>query len=445
MKNLLLFASLLLDTLAFGQPLAYLNQFATLTNSSAADDTGSYLLVDSTLQLFPSSTLYNKAITLRKFSNATGAEEWSREIWTNANTALGLTPLVALDPSGIYVAYAEPVSGGGRTPVVRKYNREGAVLWTQTLSNIPSEGPAGLLLAHGVIYVATVSQTGQIYRLDPNTGTTISTSPFSFGWPNLHMTASANAVFVVGGFAANNIFAFDLNGTPIWQRQLADGQTVALAQTALVYGDSLYVGGEPINTSRSILQRFDFNGNLLNSVSIATASTGNTRVRSLIASSSGILLGGSASGAIPGSTQIGTRDLFLQNYTANLSLLNTTIIGSSGVAFNNVKLATVGPSLQIAGTAVGNWPGNSITTPQSAFLARYTLPVITPPSLSEVLDTIQAPSINGFKGRVNSICQQLDNLRRDIESNRSNLFSSTQKDAAAASIATAQTALGCTQ
>jgi len=299
-------------------------------------------------------------------------------------------------------------------------------------------------VAHGVIYVAT-AQTNQLYRLDPNTGNTLSTSPLGFGSTSLYLTASANAVFVVGGFDANNIFAFDLNGNPLWQRQLADGQTVANAHAALVYGDSLYVAGDPINTGRSILQRFDFSGNLLNSVSIATASTGFTTAQSLAATSSGILLGGTTSGTIPGSTQIGPNDLFLQNYAANLSLLNTTIIGSPGFSFGDVKLAPVGLSLQIAGTAVGNWPGNSITTPRSAFLARYTLPVITPPSLSEVLDTIQAPSINGFKGRVNSICQQLESLKRDIESNRSNLFSSTQKDAAAASIATAQTALGCTQ
>lgn len=299
-------------------------------------------------------------------------------------------------------------------------------------------------MAQGVIFVAT-AQTNQLNRLDSNTGNTLSTSPLDFGSTRLHLTASANAVFVVGGMNSNNISAFDLSGNPLWQRQLAENQTVASAQAALVYGDSLYVAANPINTGRSILQRFDFSGNLLNSVSIATASTGFTTAQSLAANSSGILLGGTTNGTIPGSTQIGPNDLFLQNYTANLSLLNTTIIGSPGFSFGDVKLAQVGPSLQIAGTAVGNWPGNSITTPQSAFLARYTLPVITPPSLSEVLIAIQAPSINGFKGRVNSICQQLDNLRHDIESSHSNLFSSTQKDAAAASISTAQTALGCTQ
>jgi hypothetical protein len=435
----------IVPTIAVCQDIAYLHQFATLPNDMVADETGVYLTIDDTRTLFPASAVLNKAITFRKFGLLTGAEEWSRELWTNSNFGAGNGAFVAMDFSGIYVSLNEPLSSAtARKATVRKYHRAGSLEWISEITTSTQENIMAITAANGVIYVVTNSPgVGNIlYRLDPNSGAVLSATSGGSSQQVNRLKAGPSGVYSFGSVNPAVLRKFDFAGNFVWERAIAPGFTVGLA--LLVHPTGIYVGGPRQSDNEAFLVRFDENGNIVSSSSVASNPGGQVSIRVITAAADGILLTGTATGGLPGQIQKGTTDVFVRKQSFSGDVLQTYILGSPGFLFTPSAAALTGNTFFVYGLTSGTYPGNIPFDSMRAGLARINLPADAQRSLSSILAEIPSPAGNSLRNRANAICNQLSVLPQDIQNQRGPFISADQADLAIAKIGEVQTLMGCT-
>ncbi|MCU0244925.1 MAG: hypothetical protein MUC42_00025 [Bryobacter sp.] len=425
------------------QDLAYLHQFATIPNDMVADETGVYLTVDDTRAVFPGSNVLNKAITFRKFSLLTGAEEWSRELWTNANLGAGLGAYVAMDFSGIYVSLNVPLSANTRKATLRKYHRNGSLLWTSEITTSTQESIMAITAANGLVYAITNSPgVGNIlYRIDPNTGAALSVTPAGTSQQVNRLKAGPGGIYSFGSVNPALLRKFDLAGNLVWERAVTPGFTVGLA--LVVHPTGIYAGGQ--RGVEGFLVRFDENGNVVSNTTIAPNPAGNLSIRDLVAAPDGIFVMGTAAGGFPGQTQFGTLDTFVRKQTFGGDVRQTFVFGSPGFTLSPSASALAGNAFFVYGLTSGTYPGNVPFDFQRAALARINLPEADQRSLASILAEIPSPAGNSLRNRANAICNQLSGLLRDLQNQRGPLISPDQTDLAIAKIGEVQTLMGCTQ
>lgn len=439
-----LFLACIVPAVAACQELTYLHQFATIPNDMVADETGIYLTVDDTRALFPASPALNKVITLRKHSVLSGAEEWSRELWTDPNLGVAFGSSVARDFSGIYVSLNVPLTAATRNPTIRKYRRNGDLLWISELTASTQESIMTIAAANGVVYAVANSFAGNsLYRVDPNTGAVLSVTPAGSSQQVNRLDAGPGGVYTFGGVNPALLRKFDLAGNFVWERTVMPGSTVGLA--LLVHPTGVYAGGSRQDASEGYLVRFDENGNVVSSSSIAPNPGGQVVLNDIAAAPDGILLSGRADGGLPGQFQLGTVDTFIRKQSFNGDALQTFVLGSAGFIFTPSAVAATGDAFFLYGLTTGTYPGNPPFDNLRAGLARIDLPGSEQQSLASILAEITSPAANGPRNRVNAICNQFSSLLRDIQNQRGRLFPASQADLAIAKIGEVETLIGCSQ
>jgi outer membrane protein assembly factor BamB len=434
-------------TSAAAQNFVYLNQFATLAEDIQADVTGTYMTVDSTRQVFPTASQFGKVISLRKFNNQTGAEEWSRELVRNENVIFSLNPKVALDFSGVYVSYSEPsVSSALQTRVVvQKYHRDGTLLWRRELATVNNEAAGAVAAANGFVYVATLLQSGsgnQLYRLDPATGAVVGSTPAGPKTLVNGLGADSSGIYLLAGFSPLTVRKFDLNGLPVWVREVGAGSVSG--RDLLVHPSGIWAHAYQFSDQKAIVVRFDANGNTLLTDSFqSSSSAGAISPSSLVAVADGVIAAGAVSGGLAGVAGIGLADVYVRKYGFDGAVQSNLVAGQAGFEFFQPQFVFADGALQIGGRSNGTWAGNPPDNGTRALLGRLTLPVPPPQSLTSILDTIPGSSANPLRNRVGAVCNQLDSLLRDLQSQRGKQLPPVPADLAATKVGEAQTLLGC--
>lgn len=427
------------------QDLAYLHQFATIPNDMVADETGVYLTVDDTRAVFPGSNVLNKAITFRKFSPLTGAEEWSRELWTNANLGAGLGSYVAMDFSGIYVSLNVPLTASTRKATLRKYHRNGSLLWTSEITTSTQESIMAITAANGLAYAITNSPGvgNLLYRIDPNTGAALSVTPAGTSQQVNRLKAGPGGIYSFGSVNPALLRKFDLAGNLVWERAVTPGFTVGLA--LLVHPTGIYAGGSRQSANEGFIVRFDENGNVVSSGSIAPNPGGQVVVNDLTAAADGIFVSGRANGGLPGQIQLGMVDTFIRKQSFAGDVRQTYVLGSPGFTLTPSAAALTGNAFFLYGLTNGTYPGNAPLDNLRAGLARINLPEADQQSLASILAEIPSPAGNSLRNRSNAICSQLSALLRDLQNQRGPAIPAAQADLAIAKIGEVQTLMGCMQ
>lgn len=451
LRRILLALLLALPMIGEAQELMYANQFGTLANGLAADETGTYLTVDSTRQVFPAPGLFNRALTLRKFNNATGAEEWSRDLFFRADAPLPPTPRVALDAGGVYVSLAVNDVGFQRKAEVRKFGRDGTPLWTASLSNSTDEAVNDIAVANGVVYAVAFNNNnqGMLYGVNAETGTILFGTPVETGGFIIgRVVANGSGVYLTYGISPAILAKFSHGGLLEWERELLP--TALSADALFAHGTGIYAGGFSFSGQRGYLARFDPEGNRVLELVIEPTQPviDFVEIRTVTADSSGFYVGGRFRGLLDGQ---GTNlpnvpSAYVQKYSFDGELRWTKVIDEgTGTIFQWAGMAAVQGGLQIAGRSEGTFPGNPEDTGARALLARLLLPADPLPSISDILNQLHVAPANGLRGRISGICSQLDGFRRDVQRMRGSQLPLAEAELLLARVGDAQEILGCGQ
>jgi hypothetical protein len=427
-------AALLVPSLAWSQTVTYFHQFATGVENLVADETGTYMIVDDTRLVFNATGLFlpNRALSLRRYNNANGAE-------TDNVAGLGL----ALDSTGIYISLTE--ISPRRRPVVLKYRRDGTLLWRIELSNSNQERVHNVAAANGFVYAETIRSgavsVSFIYRIDPATGAILAATE-STPFFAQEFTADSTGLYGLTGGPSGGLRKWDLNGNFVWERKADNGNSLS-PEAILAHPTGIYAGGLQFPDGSGVITRFDRDGNRIFSTNIVAA--GQVTIRGLFPAPDGIWATGVALDGLPGLPPIGDNDLFVRKYSFDGTAQSTFLIGQPTFGFFQPEFAVVGGAVQIGGTGFGTWPGNAPDTLRRALLAQVTLPPPPIQSLTSIFNTFPPHSGNSFRNRMGSICNQLSSLVRDLESQRGRQLPAQPADLALGKVGEVQTLLGCAQ
>jgi outer membrane protein assembly factor BamB len=439
---------LALPATSLAQELVYARQFGSLANGMAADDTGSYVTVDSTRQVFPGSTLLNKAITLRKFSNASGVEEWSREVFTNENAATAFPPRVALDSSGVYVSITVNAPDLSRRAVVRKFGRDGSPMWSTQLSTSSFEAVIDVATANGVVYAVTVESTnqGMLYAVNAETGAVGPGQPVGTGDLPRRIVADGSGVYVVFGLTSAVLSKFSHAGVLQWDRQLLP--TALSADALFVHATGIYAGGYSFSGQNGFLARYDSDGNLVSTLWIEPDHPvlDFVEIRAVTADSAGFYVGGRFRGTLDGEPTVipNQPSAYARKYSFDGQVVWTKVIDEgTGTIFQLADMAVAQGGLQLTGRSQGTFPGNAEDSGARAILARISLPTAPLLSVSAILDELGAAVAGGFTGRISAICTQLEGLRREVQRSRGTGLPAADADLLISRIGDAEDIIGC--
>lgn len=433
------------------QDLIYAHQFGTLADSLAADETVTYVTVDATRQEFPNAPTFNRAITLRRFDNASGAEEWSREIFRDPNAATSFPTRVALHPSGVYVSVTVTASNFTRRAQIRKFGRDGTAIWSTQLSTSTQESVTDVTVANGIAYAIAFKDNNQalLYALNAESGQFLFSSPIGGGGSvPRRVVADASGVYVLIGFEPLVLAKLTLTGVPVWERELLP--TAMTADALFAHGTGIYAGGYSFFGQRGYLARFDSDGNRILTVSIDPSQPvlNFAEIRVVTADSSGFYVGGRFSGLLDGQpTKLpNSPSAYVRKYSFDGQPLWTKIIDEgTGTIFQWAGLAVAQGGLQLSGWSLGTFPGNPEDSASRALVARLSLPTTPLPSVSAILDSLSVAPAGGLKGRVNAICSVLDNFQRDVQRMRGSQLPTAEADLLLARIGEVREVIGCRQ
>ena len=279
----------------------------------AVDDTGVYVVgkADGKLSGAPEPGAY-----LRKYDHD-GNEIWTRFFVGDSSSEAA--DAVALDASGVYVvgdAYGSmpgQVGAGRRDAFVRKYDRDGAELWTRQFGTPGDDRAGAVTTSAGQVYVVGVQdQDAFVRRYDAEGNLGWSSA---FGSPDDDQAEGvavyASGLYVVGwttGVLPGQVTAggwdafmrkYDTEGRVVWTRQL---------------------GGEP-----------------------SWALPGD-RFQDVAAGPSGVFVSGATKGTFPGQTDSGYEDALVSRLveggpTVNLTASRQTVGEPDGVVTVTASLA----------------------------------------------------------------------------------------------------------
>ena len=330
---------------------------------SAADGTGRQLW--KTAGTTPSTVLVKDGrlsptgtdALVQKFSTK-GSRLWIDQFGTSgADVANG----VASDGSAVYVVGATGGSlpgnanAGGTDAFIRKYNANGAVLWTRQFGT-PATDVASAVAGDGSSVYVAGSTSGTLPGQTPSGGEDAFLRMYDASgteiWTVQFGTAGADAALSV---------AFDSNAVYV------AGQTA----------DAL--GGQPSSGGTdAFLRAHDPMGNVLWTTQFGTSGTDIARAAATDGTS--LFVTGSTNGALPGQASAGGTDAFLLEY--GLDGTESWAVQFGGPSSDQALALAVEPgAIFVAGSATGSLQGETIPSGQNAFLARVAETPDTVPSL----------------------------------------------------------------
>lgn len=324
----------------------WLRQFAARAAAVSTDSSGNVYVAGETSEALPEQTsLGGDDAFLRKY-DAAGTELWTRQFGSDAPDQ---TYAMSTDASGnVYVAGSvggalpDETSFGGADAFLRKYDANGAVLWTEQFGTagddnalaLSVDGAGNVVIAgigEGVLAGQIAAEPDGFVRKYAADGVALWTQ--QLGVEDVTSArADANGSVYVAGYTraqlteqvssgSDDAFVrkYDAAGTALWTRQFgttridqATAVTVDRAGQVIVGGRTLgtplglgYFGGDDV-----FIRAYTGSGE--ERWTDRFGSTGADRLRALVVDASGSLLAvGSTGGVLPGQRSLGGSDAFV--------------------------------------------------------------------------------------------------------------------------------------
>ena len=328
-------------------------QFGTASderaNGVAVDASGVYV-AGYTYGTLNSASVGGSDAFLRKY-DLNGNELWTRQFGTPSSD---IVQGVDLDTSGVYVAgYTNgtlpgQACSGGSDAFLRKYDLNGAELWTRQFGTADYDQAFGVAACISGVYVA--GQTYGVFAGDAGAGSLdafvcrfdaagnivwtrqfgTASSDYAYG-----VAADATGVYVVGstwgafsghtsaGWDDAYVRKFAASGDALWTRQfgtstsdVAQGVTADGSGACVVgqtYGrlpDQISAGGADV-----FVRGYDGSGNAVWTRQFGTAE--NDSANGVVASISGLYVVGHTYGTLPNQTGAGSADVFVAKIRTN--------------------------------------------------------------------------------------------------------------------------------
>jgi hypothetical protein len=353
-----------------------------------SDSTGVYVAGKMSFPDGDGSKLYN--IYLRKY-DASGNEMWTRKLYIDGQLDWYSVHALAADPTGVYVAHEE-----GPARFLSKYDRSGNELWRREVffgSNVMLSGHSSGVYMAWTEYdqVSIVSEHNDevryinipvvmaVRKYDAS-GEVVWTRPFR-PEDNIYNErgdvvlrgqnwATAIAADRTGVYAVANeryLGKYDHSGNLLWSRQSWEAKAVATNSTGV------YVVGS--DSGDAFVRRYDTSGN--ETWTQKLASSQDDSLHAAAATSDGVYVAGDTTGALPGETSAGKRDVIVARYQtrdardADCNSLWTRQYGASGNDVANATLRVGTNDLYAAGSMEGALPGQTSAGLSDAYVRKY--------------------------------------------------------------------------
>ena len=328
-------------TRQFGTP------FADDGRDVAVDPGGNVFVVGLTAGILPDQTSAgNRDAYVRKYDRD-GAELWTRQFGTSErDRARG----VAAGPGGD--VYVVGDFGNKNVGFVRKYDRDGEELWTRQLANLDT---APFVRASDV----AIDSTGNVYVAGLTAGIL----------PDQTSDGDRDAF----------VRKYDPDGDELWTRQFGSSGSDTALGVALDPGGNVYVAGRtngelPGQTSTgprdAFVRKYGPDGDELWTRQFGTS--GDDDVREIAVDAEGnVYVGGQTSGILPGQTSAGDTDAFVRKYDSNGDEQWTRQFGSSGRDRARAVALDSGGNVYVAGETRDALPGQTSVGGNDAFVRKY--------------------------------------------------------------------------
>lgn len=341
-------------TVTFSEPVTGIDGTTFLVSANGAPVAGQVTYVGRTATFTPSSplaaagTTYTVTITTG-VKDAAGNALASNYSWTFSTPAAAGNAVARAADGSVYVVGdtngnlgdGTLANQGARDIFLTKYDGSGNVAWRRLLGTSADESAAGVAVdASGGVYVAGATQG----KLGDNIGA----------------NAGKSDLFVV---------KLDANGNRLWAQQLGTTEDDAATGVAVDGNGGVYVAGHTSGAlggavsagqRDALLARFDAaNGALTWTRQLGTAA--NDKATSVTADGTGIYVGGTTGGIMPGvpaaTTYMGATDFFVAKFDASGNQTWTQQMGTpeddilSGIAVFSGKVYVTGhTNCNLAGT-----------------------------------------------------------------------------------------------
>ena len=455
--------------IGLAQDMAYTQQFGVGVRAMAADETGTYLLVDVSTEAPP-----NRSIELRRLENTTGSVVWTQPVYSHTSEPAKHWMALAVDANGVYVGYSPGLTA---PPMMQRHPKTGgAPVWSAQLQDggdMPNAQVRAVAVEGGKVHM--------MLYLPPAGGVTYANSLYSWNldgtglsWVSLSramqpVLATGSAGFYSAGLAvppttapAVTRYGYNTQGVIAlaWWHLLPDNVTV---RAMLAHPTGLYVAGSilthssGVSTESSVIFRYPLDQAAGENTHVpaplvvippGTAGvSGGVRIKSLTADAAGLIAAGEFSGQIAGEAATGSRSTFVQKYDLATGVVQwTRTFGGPTGETTPVAAVAVQGGVQVAGFTQSALPGQPpLATPVAGFLVRLGEPAPTQQSVSALLNQLSFPGVNGLRGSLGAACNQLSGIVRDVQRNRGSRIPVAQADALLSRIGDAQMVLGCAQ
>jgi len=351
-------------------------------------------------------------IFLRKYDVA-GNLVWVRQFGTEA---IDSASAVSAGPSGVYVAGTTDgalpgqINSGNADAFLCKYDADGNLLWTRQFGTGEGEGTRanGVFADTSGVYVvgytdgALPGQTSAggtdafVRKYDPN-GILLWTHQFGTTSTDIVTSVSTNdsGVYVAGstggvldglGYGIQDAFLcrYDPDGYQLWMRQFG---TAGIDMVAGISADAsgVYVAGSTelyLPYSLAFLRKYDANGNnvWIREFEVQTS----IAVSGVSANASGVFLAGFTDGVLPGQTNAGESDAFVQKYDAQGNFFWSHQFGTPPTdQLSGISADASG--VYVAGRTFGVLPGQTNTGDSDAFVLKIGAPLGDTPAGTDVV------------------------------------------------------------
>jgi len=331
-------------------------------------------------------------------------------VWTSQSgtSSLDGANAISADGSGVYVvgetqgALSGQTSSGGTDAFVQKYDGDGNVIWTRQFGSPSTDYPNSVSVDGCDVYVtgctdgALPGQSGSgswdaFVRKYDGFGNVVWTRQFGFvlpaadyafsvdfagnayiaGWTNGALSGEMNA-----GGADAFVRKYDSGGDVVWTKQFgssADDHALAVSAdssgvyvTGRTYGS--LSGQQPAGDADIFVRKYDGDGNVVWTKQLGT--TANDGAYGIFVDASGVYVTGYTHGALPGQTNAGGCDAFVQKYGGDGDIIWTRQFGTSAYDWSN-EISVIASEVYITGPTYGVLPGQSSAGDYDAFVRKY--------------------------------------------------------------------------
>lgn len=377
--------------------------------SVAIDASGNVYVAGTTVGTLPGETTAGgQDAFVRKYS-AAGVEQWTVQFGT---TAVDVAEAVGFDASGnVYVAgstagtFAGQSNAGSQDAFVRKYNSNGAEVWTLQFGTASFDAGAALAVdSSGNVVVA--GQTSGTFAGQTNAGGSDGfarklTSLGAVSWTREFGTADYDIASAVAVDASGNVFVaghtygnfggttagagdayvrrLDASGNNPWTRQLGSIESDTAHAVATDASGNVFIAGEAEDalpgqsaisgngSVDSFVAKYDSTGTLLWTRQFGTSTQ--DVVRGVTTDSSGnVVVAGYVSGTLTGyASPGGAYDILLRKYDGSGTEVWTRRLGSAGSDFAESVAIVGGGNVAVAGYTQGTLTGQTSAGGTDAF------------------------------------------------------------------------------